>query len=108
MIQTLHGTPCSRQETNRFTYNPTPQVPRTPVLVYLGIVGKPSTRDAAEDDRIFEPGQNRTSAIKREGLGERVVGLYDREPEGEGEVMGTRIAPWNRTLPAPRRIVFGV
>ena len=33
------------------------------------------------------------SAIRQEGLGERVVGLYDREPEGEGEGMGTRIAP---------------
>ena len=72
-------------------------------LVYLRVVSKLSTLDETEYDRVFEPGQNGTDSIEREGVsGECVVGLHGWEPgRMEGEGMGAGILPWNRTYTDP-------
>ena len=54
-------------------------------LVYLRVVGELSSLDETEYDRVFEPGQNGTDPIEREGIsGERVVGLHSWESGGGG------------------------
>ena len=74
------------------------------LLVYLRIVSKLSTLDETEYDGVFEPGQNGTDPIEREGVsGERIVGLHDLESGGgrEGEGMGAGIPPWTVLIPIP-------
>ena len=54
-----------------------PKLLKAPLLVYLRVVGELSTLDETEDDRIFEPSEDGTNPIEREGVsGERVVGLH--------------------------------
>ena len=70
------------------------------LLVYLRVVSKLSALDETEYDRVFEPGQNGTDPIEREGIsGERIVGLHGWEPGGggEGEGMGAGVPPRART-----------
>ena len=67
---------------------------KAPLLVYPRVVGKLSTLDEAEDDRVLKPSQNGTNPIEREGVpGERVVGLHGWRREGRGEGMGAGISP---------------
>ena len=72
------------------------------LLVYLRVMGKLSTLDKTEDDRVLKPGQNGTNPVEGEGIpGERVVGLHSWRPGGEGEEMGAGIASRTRTYTKP-------
>ena len=81
-----------------------PELVKGPLLVYLWVVGKLSTLNETEDDCVFEPSQNGTNPVEREGVpGEPVVGLHDWRVEGGGEGMSAETSPLARTYIEPSK-----
>jgi hypothetical protein len=60
----------------------------SPLLVYPRVVSELSAFDETEDDRIFEPSQDRTNSIEGEGIsGDHIIGLHGWLSGGSGERM---------------------